>query len=119
MLYLLARTLIIFIQTLPLKLVARLGRLGGFVVWCLDARHRRVARRNLTLCLGDEKSASEIRALARENFRRIGENFACAVKTAAMDFEALRSRVEFAAPILSNPSARLNGSSRPVQTVFC
>ena len=105
MLYFLAHTLITFIQALPLKLVARLGRLCGFVVWCLDVRHRRVALRNLTLCLGDEKSASEIRALARENFRRIGENFACAVKTAAMNFKSLRSRVQFVTPSLTNPPA--------------
>ena len=44
-------------------------------------RHRRVALRNLTMCFG-QRTPAEIRALARENFRRIGENFACAVKTA-------------------------------------
>ena len=113
MLYLLAHTVIIFIQALPLKLVAWLGRRIGFIFWCLDARHRRVALPNLTLCLGNEKSPAEIRALARENFRRIGENFACAVKTAAMDFESLRSRVEFAAPALSNPP------SAPPRSVVC
>ena len=68
---------------------------GGLAYW-LDARHRRVALQNLTMCFGREKSPEEIRALARENFRRIGENFACAVKTAAMSFEALRPHVEFA-----------------------
>ena len=47
------------------------------------------------MCFGQEKSRSEIRALARENFRRIGENFACAAKTTAMSFEQLRPHVEF------------------------
>ena len=55
----------------------------------LDARHRRVALQNLTMCFGGEKSPAEIRALARENFRRIGENYASAVKTAAMTFDAI------------------------------
>ena len=76
------------IQALPLTWVARLGRAGGALAYWLDARHRRVALHNLTMCFGGEKSPAEIRALARENFRRIGENFACAVKTAAMSFEA-------------------------------
>ena len=95
LIYWFARALIAGIQALPLKLVARLGRWGGGLAYRLDARHRRVALQNLTMCFSREKSPEEIRALARENFRRIGENFACAVKTAAMTFEALRPHVEF------------------------
>lgn len=98
LLYLLARLLIGGLQKLPLRWVARLGRaLGGLVFW-LDRRHRRVALANLTLCLGREKSPAEIRALARENFRRIGENFASAVKTASMTLEQLAPHIEFVAP---------------------
>jgi KDO2-lipid IV(A) lauroyltransferase len=95
LIYWFARALVAVIQALPLTLVARLGRTGGGLAYWLDARHRRVALKNLVLCFGNEKSPDEIRALARENFRRIGENFACAVKTAAMDFEALRPHAEF------------------------
>ena len=86
-LYLIARALIAIIQALPLKLVARIGRAAGALAFWLDARHRRVALQNLQMCFGDEKSPAEIRAIARENFRRIGENFACAAKTAAMSFD--------------------------------
>ncbi|HXR05052.1 MAG TPA: hypothetical protein VN836_10140 [Verrucomicrobiae bacterium] len=96
LIYWFARALITGIQLLPLKLVSRLGRCGGGLAFRLDARHRRVALQNLTMCFSREKSPEEIRALARENFRRIGENFASAVKTAAMSFEALRPHVEFA-----------------------
>jgi KDO2-lipid IV(A) lauroyltransferase len=100
LLYLLARAAVGLTQKLPLRWVARLGRgVGGLVYW-LDARHRRVARRNLDLCFGGEKSPAQIRALARENFRRIGENFGCAVKTAAMSLEELRPHVEFVSPLL-------------------
>src|SRR5579872_7238092 len=89
-----ASGLIALLQALPLTWVARIGRAcGGLVYWC-DARHRRVAVRNLTMCLGGEKSPEEIRALARENFRRIGENFGCAAKTAAMSLDQLRSHME-------------------------
>ncbi|MBI3851314.1 MAG: hypothetical protein HY298_13720 [Verrucomicrobia bacterium] len=94
LLYILARGVIGLLQSLSLTAVARLGRAGGTLVYWLDGRHRRVATRNLTMCFG-EKPAAEINAVARENFRRIGENFACGVKTAAMTSEALQSRFEF------------------------
>jgi len=95
LIYWFARTLIAGIQVLPLNFVARLGHWGGALAYRLDARHRQVALQNLTMCFGNEKSPEEIRALAQENFRRIGENFACAVKTAGMNFDALRAHVEF------------------------
>ena len=95
LLYWIARAVVAFVQALPLPMVARLGRAGGALAYWLDARHRRVALRNLTMCFGQEKSAAEIRSLARENFRRIGENFACAAKTASMTYEELKPFVEF------------------------
>jgi len=94
-LYFFARGVVVFLQSLPLALVARLGRAGGGLAYWLDARHRRVALKNLTLCFAREKSPGEIRALARENFRRIGENYASAVKTAAMSPEQLRPHFDF------------------------
>jgi len=90
----LARLVIACLQALPLGVVARLGRAFGAVAGALDRRHREVARRNLARCF-PEKSAAEVRALARENFRRIGENFACAVKTAAFSSEEVRTVLEF------------------------
>jgi lauroyl/myristoyl acyltransferase len=113
LLYYMARGLVGFIQALPLTWVARLGRFGGGAAYWLDARHRRVAQRNLAMCFGTEKSAAELRALARENFRRIGENYACGIKTAAMTFEELRPHVEF----VGNPrilSAPVGGSPQSV-----
>src|SRR5881394_3122112 len=98
LLYVVARALVALVQWLPLMWVARLGRAGGGLAYFLDARHRRVAQRNLGACLGDQMSAEEIRSVARENFRRIGESFACAVKTASMSLEELKDRVEFVAP---------------------
>jgi lauroyl/myristoyl acyltransferase len=105
LLYRLARALVNFLQRRSLESAARLGRAAGAAAYLVDARHRRVALRNLTMCFGGEKSAAEIRALARENFRRIGENFACAAKTASMSFEELRPHVEFVgnARIISPP----------------
>jgi KDO2-lipid IV(A) lauroyltransferase len=94
--YVIARGLFALINVLPLTMVARLGRAGGGLFYLLDARHRRVALENLQGVYGKEKSPAILEALARENFRRIGENFICAAKTAMMDNEALRKHMEFA-----------------------
>jgi len=108
LLYLVARALVALLQALPLRCVARLGRAGGALAYWIDARHRRVALRNLAMCFGAEKTPAEIRALARENFRRLGENYAAAVKTAGMSFEKLRPHIEFVAgpDFLSPPAGR-------------
>jgi lauroyl/myristoyl acyltransferase len=95
LLYGLARMVIALLQAMPLLWVARIGRCGGAVVYWLDGRHRRMTLRNLTMCFGPEKSAEEIHALAKENFRRIGENFASAAKTASMSADDLRPHFEF------------------------
>jgi lauroyl/myristoyl acyltransferase len=96
LLYLFARALVSCLQALPLLTVARFGRAAGGLAYWLDGRHRRVALRNLQLIFGSEKTGAEIRALARENFRRLGENYGCAVKTAIMTLEQLRPHFEIA-----------------------
>lgn len=94
LLYLLARSLLALVQALPLRWVARLGRWAGGLCYLLDARHRRVALRNLALCFGTERPLPELRAIVRENFRRIGENFACAARTAGMSPAEIRTCLE-------------------------
>jgi KDO2-lipid IV(A) lauroyltransferase len=93
--FVLARGLVAVIQALPLRWAARLGRMLGTLAFRLSGRYRRVAVENLTRCFGQEKSAAEIYELARENFRRIGESYVCAIKTVAMTAEELRPHVEF------------------------
>ncbi len=113
LLYHLTRALLKMLQAMPLERVARLGRAGGAFAYWLDGRHRHVALRNLTMCFGREKSPAEIRALAMENFRRIGENFACAAKTASMNLEQLLPHVKF------GPAATIHeaGGARPAGVV--
>src|SRR5258706_7089468 len=95
LLYVLALSLVRLLQSLPLGLVARIGRWGGGLAYALDARHRKVALRNLTHCFAAEKTPSEIKAIARENLKRIGENYCCAIKTAGMSFAELSRHVLF------------------------
>jgi lauroyl/myristoyl acyltransferase len=80
---------------LPLAWVAQIGRAFGMGFYHLDSRHRRVAIDNLTMAFGHEKTAAQIESIARENFKRLGENYACAIKTAGMSWERLRGHVEF------------------------
>lgn len=98
LLYAVAWMLVHLLQALPLPWVARLGRAGGAIAAIVDLRHRRVATRNLNQCFARELTPKQLRALVRENFRRIGENYCCAIKTAAMTWEELRSSVEFVGP---------------------
>jgi lauroyl/myristoyl acyltransferase len=94
LIYLLARGAVAVIQALPIRWVARIGRAGGAFAYVLDRRHRRVARQNLELIFGAEKSPAERTAIAKENFRRIGEVFACMIKTAAMSDVEIRPLLE-------------------------
>jgi lauroyl/myristoyl acyltransferase len=92
-LYWLAKSIVLCIQSLPLTCVAILGNGGGALTHLFDSRHRRVVRNNLRRAF-PEKSETEIRLLARTTFRRIGENYACGVKTAVMSFEAILTRCQ-------------------------
>ncbi|HEV2320011.1 MAG TPA: hypothetical protein VGV18_09690 [Verrucomicrobiae bacterium] len=105
--YYVARVLIAVIQWLPLPLVARMGRAGGAVAFRLDGRHRRVALENLRMCFGAERSEREITELAKENFRRLGENYCSAIKTAAMSPKQLSRHVEFDRPEQLQPPRRM------------
>ncbi len=93
--YWVAKSIVFIIQALPLPLVARLGRGFGAFAYLVDAKHRRIVLENLTACSSREKFAAEIQAIARENFRRIGENYLSAIKTASMTCPALRPHLEF------------------------
>jgi KDO2-lipid IV(A) lauroyltransferase len=90
----LVRTLVAILQALPLDFVARIGRAAGGIAWGLDRRHRSASLENLKRALGSELSSQELHAIARENFRRIGENYASAVKIAAMSDAELAQRIE-------------------------
>lgn len=90
----LVRGLIALIQAMPLELVARVGRAAGGLAWFVDVRHRRVALDNLALAFPETPHRERL-ALARENFRRIGENYLCALKTAAMTNASLERRLRW------------------------
>src|SRR5687767_387330 len=95
LLYAVAWLFVKVIQALPLGFLARLGRAAGAVTYWLDAPHRRTALMNLAIAFGREKSAAERQAIARENFRRLGENYLCALKTAGMSLAEVQRYCAF------------------------
>jgi KDO2-lipid IV(A) lauroyltransferase len=111
---LLVFSLVALIRRAPLSWVARLGRMAGGLAYWIDSRHRKVALSNLALWLGRGESRSQIRAIARENFRRLGENYASALKTAYMSWQELEPHVEYVGwkkfqPLDSHPGAPPQG----------
>ena len=95
LLYWAGHALIAFVQAMPLRLVARAGRASGMAAYYLDGRHRRVVSHNLQHCFGGQQSPESLKNLAREHFRRVGENYLCAVKTASMSAQDLAPHLEF------------------------
>ena len=92
-LYFIVRVLLALVAILPIEIVARLGRFFGTLAYYLDARHRKTAISNLSKCF--DLPEPEIKALALENFKRIGENFICAAKTISMKKEKLAKHLQF------------------------
>ena len=89
LLYLVASSFVNVVRFLPLKFLGFVGRQIGFVFYFIDFPHRKVAVNNLVNCLSDSHSKKEIMALARENFRRLGEVYLSAIKTAFIPPEKL------------------------------
>lgn len=85
---------IALIQSLPLTVVARIGRAGGAIAWVLDRRHRKIALQNLERVFGQEKTDLERLAIARENFRRLGENYLTSIKTPVLSAAEMAPHIE-------------------------
>lgn len=95
LLYWIGRAVIAWVQLFPLTWVARVGRFIGGIAWRLDRRHRKVAISNLTAVFGTERSAGEIRAIARENYVRIVENFVSLPKIGGMSDAEIAPHMEW------------------------
>ncbi|HIG28400.1 MAG TPA: hypothetical protein EYQ50_11610 [Verrucomicrobiales bacterium] len=87
-------SLVSLLQSLPLILVARIGRFFGAFFYFIDASHRKTTLKNLSNSFGEEKTSLDIRKIAKEHFRRLGENYCCAIKTASMSDEEISKIIE-------------------------
>lgn len=74
-LYYLLRTVAFISLLFPIKVNKFLGRRAGECAFFLATAQRKRTLANLRLAFGGEKPESQIRGLARELFRNLGENF--------------------------------------------
>ncbi|MFO1461210.1 MAG: hypothetical protein U1G08_17635 [Verrucomicrobiota bacterium] len=95
LLHWIGRAVIAWVQLFPLTWVARVGRFIGALAWRVDRRHRRVAISNLTAVFGSERTAKELRVIARENYIRLVENYLSLLKIGGMSDAEIAPHMEW------------------------
>jgi heptosyltransferase-2 len=93
-LYLLYRAGTAIASILPVRVLFALGSLLGLGAWLLLPHYRRLARRNLEIAFANEKSARELRRIARRNFQWLSANLLCSLKMVSMPLEKMTHYVE-------------------------
>jgi lipopolysaccharide heptosyltransferase II len=79
---------------LPLPFLFVFGQFLGACAWACSGKYRRLAKRNLAVAFGNEKSPRELRCLVRQHFRRLGANLLCSAKLTQMSPEKILERVK-------------------------
>ena len=92
--YLLYRAGSAIVSALPLRLLFAIGQFLGFFAWIVLGKYRRLAKRNVAIAFGTEKSPRELRRLVRRHFQRLGANLLSSVKLSAMPLEKMTTRIE-------------------------
>ena len=82
--YLFYRVASALLTALPLRLVFALGEVLGFCAWIFLPNYRRLARRNVEIAFGQEKTSAEKRRIVRRHFQRLGANLLSGIKLNAM-----------------------------------
>jgi lipopolysaccharide heptosyltransferase II len=91
--YALFRCVEAVVNMLPLVAVWWLGRALGTLGYFLGGKYRRLALHNLRIAFGREKSAAELRGIAREHFKSLFANILCGFKIPLMSEAAVARRV--------------------------
>ncbi len=85
--YLCYRAALAFMSALPLRAVFALGQGLGFLGWIFSPKYRRLARRNVEIAFGPEKSPREKSRMVRHHFQRLGANLLSGMKLNTMPME--------------------------------
>jgi KDO2-lipid IV(A) lauroyltransferase len=94
LIYLVLRAFSILANFLPEDFALWLGRQLGNVIYSFDLDHRKVAFQNLHTAFGQEKSASEIRGIAKRTFQNLGMMAVEFFRIPRMDMETFKRRVK-------------------------
>jgi lipopolysaccharide heptosyltransferase II len=92
--YLLYRMGLAVVSAIPMRLLFATGEFLGLCAWFFSGKYRRLAKRNVTIAFGHEKSRREIKRLVRRHFQRLGANLLCSAKFSTMRPEDILQRVE-------------------------
>jgi lipopolysaccharide heptosyltransferase II len=92
--YVLYRAGFALITALPLRALFTLGDALGFCAWLVLGNYRRLARQNVAIAFGDQKSPRELSRLVQRHFRRLGANLLSGLKLAVMPLEQVRACVK-------------------------
>lgn len=82
------------VNALPLRALFIFGEGLGVCAWIFLRKYRRLALQNLTIAFGKEKSERELRAIARQSFRRLGSNLLCSLKLGVMPLDKIAKHVD-------------------------
>jgi heptosyltransferase-2 len=91
--YILYRAGVALLAVLPWPALFALGNAGGWFAWALLGNYRRLARRNVAIAFGNEKSPRELRRLVRRHFQRLGANLVYTAKISAVPLDKILERV--------------------------
>jgi len=91
--YQLYRVLAALICALPIEWSFRAGSALGTVVFWVAWPYRRLVLDNLRIAFGSEKSAAELRSIARRHFASLGGNLFTSVKIPRLSRDELLARV--------------------------
>jgi KDO2-lipid IV(A) lauroyltransferase len=94
LIYLVLRAFSFLANLPPEDLVLWLGRQLGNVWYYLDFEHRKVTIQNLLTAFGREKSAHEIRGIAKRTFQNLGMMAVEFFRIPKMDMETFKRRVK-------------------------
>jgi hypothetical protein len=82
------------LRRLPIRTVFRCGAALGRLGYYLAPPYRSLVLRNLQIAFGEEKSATELRHLARDHFAALGANLFSSLKIPHLSAEEIRELVE-------------------------
>ncbi len=94
LIYLVLRAFSFVANLLPEDFALWLGRQMGNAIYYLDLEHRKVAFQNLHTAFGQEKSASEMRGIARRAFQNLGMMAVEFFRIPRMDVKTFKERVK-------------------------
>ena len=82
--YLFYRAALAWLTVLPLRFVFVLGQVLGFCAWIVLPNYRRLARRNVEIAFGREKTGAEKKRIVRQHFQRLGANLLSGIRLNTM-----------------------------------